>query len=174
VRMYLVNLLCSALLVETERGALVTLAFIWSGEVVGWMLFWIIAAIVVGKLFVWYNRPIVEVGRIAIHLKCSTAKAKEIDQYLKSEEITWMQFLNWTNAAINVFMPMFAFRGDTGGNRLIATWQETRKAIIRMCDRRALKRDWNNDKAIGEIAAEILRERMRGGGIANLMRPRSQ
>lgn len=144
-----------------------TLAFIWSAENVGAMLFWVVVLALGGYGLIRVGKPRVEVTRIRMILNCTRVQAADVLAYLKSASIEWELFLQWTNDSMNKFMPLFAMEGS---GQFIATWGETRLAILGLVKKRAMKKRWSSEDSIAAVATEILAQRHAAG--KNPMHPR--
>ena len=114
---------------------------------------------------VFVNRVFVPAERIRELLRCTIKDAKEVNQYLEEIGVTWMKFYGWVCACEGRLMPVM-FMDDGAGDRFIATWQESRRAILKLSLERKLDPKWSKMDAVGAATLEIIKERQaRGHGI---------
>ena len=101
--------------------------------------------------------------RIKAALKCSNEDANKVIDALRANQVPWYTFHRWFCGSLNVYMPMFLMGNNSKELSLIATWDETRNALLSLCLRNKINSRWSVDDATDKVGEEIMRLRSVAG-----------
>lgn len=134
-------------------------------DFVGPLIGAIIFAYIVYRTQEVFCRTRIPPRRIRDLLSCTLTEATTVNQYLSEVGISWMLFYRWVNACECKLTPMMFF--DNGKDeQFVATWGESRRAMLKLALERRLDPKWGNMDAVGAVTLEIIKERQaKGRGI---------
>ncbi len=101
--------------------------------------------------------------RIRILLECTQEEAEQVNDYLNEVGITWHKYHRWVATCMGKLMPLLSFRQKPYDDQLVATWGESKRAMLKLSLEKRLDPKWSPMDAVGAASAEILKERMARG-----------